>query len=79
MRRFALSIFATIALLGIGFVAAAHAQFEEDSSKGAAKGNNGPTLGSAQTKTIKIGVKIKAVGGALPWNCRFGPRADGLA
>ena len=53
-----------LALLALLLVPApAPAQFDQDPSKGAAAADQGPKLGSAQTKTIKIGVKIKAVGG----------------
>jgi hypothetical protein len=63
VRKKAVSICSAITLLYVAFVAPARAQFDQDSTKTTASGDNGPKLGSAQTKTIKIGVKIKAVGG----------------
>jgi len=63
VQKKAVFVFSAIALLCVACVIPARAQFEQDASKGAAAGDNGPKMGSAQTKTIKIGVKIKAVGG----------------
>jgi hypothetical protein len=63
VRKTATAICLATALLGITIITPASAQFDQDPSKGAATGDNGPKMGSAQTKTIKIGVKIKAVGG----------------
>jgi hypothetical protein len=63
VRKTATVISLATALLCLALVACARAQFEQDTSKSAAAGSNGPKMGSAQTKTIKIGLKIKAVGG----------------